>query len=130
MPSLCYLDPMYQAAKIARQNLARHPTFKVGAYLETDSYGISHGNIGHENSMLTMCAERMVLMIAKGDNLTPKHMHLVSDSKEPIFPCGVCRQYMSEFPRLKVTVYSADGQKKITKTANQLLPNPYKRDRL
>lgn len=121
---------MYNSAKIARQNLSNHPTFKVGVYLETNSYGVSAGNIGHTNSILTMCAERMALMIAKGDKLVPMHLHLVSDNLDPTFPCGVCRQYMSEYPSLKVTVYSADGKKKFTKTSKQLLPNPYERGRM
>jgi cytidine deaminase len=120
---------MYQAARIAKSNLAKHREFRVGVYLETNSYGVSAGNIQHTNDRLTLCAEMLALAQAKSNGLIPKHLHLVSDSKEPIFPCGVCRQYASEFPTLKVTTYSSDGSKKITKTIKQLFPNPFERQR-
>ena len=120
---------MYDPAVIARNTLSNH-SFRVGAYLETNSYGISHGNVAHDNSRLTMCAEMLALMVAKGASLEPKHLHLVTDSEDLVFPCGICRQYMTEWPKLKVTVYNSDGSKKVTKTSNQLLPNPFKRGRV
>ncbi len=121
---------MYEGADTAKHRYAKHKEFKVGAYLITSITPIMAGNVEHTNSRLTMCAETLVLAQAKMQSLTPVHLHLVSDSVKPIFPCGVCRQYMSEWPKLKVTVYSADGSKKVTKTAKQLLPNPFERGTL
>ncbi len=118
---------MYHPALIARNTLAKHDSFRVGVYLETDSYGISQGNVQHSISRHTMCAERIALMIATSNNLTPIHLHMVTDNNFRTFPCGCCRDYMSAYPKLKITVYSSDGKKKITKTVNQLLPNPFKR---
>jgi cytidine deaminase len=114
-------------ATSARDNLSYAPFsgFKVGAYLETDKLDFRAGNVEHENSQLNLCSERLIIALAKGKKATPKHLHLISDSKEPIFPCGVCRQSLSEFPSLKLTCWSADGSKYVSKTVRQLLPLPY-----
>lgn len=104
--------------------------FKVGVFLETSGKQFHASNVEHVNSGLNICAERMALSLALMENWRPKHLHLVTDNSKPTFPCGVCRQYMSMWPSLKVTVYSSDGQKKVTKTAAQLLPNPFIRDRV
>lgn len=122
-------DLNYLRATEAKEKLSHAPNskFRVGVYLETTSLDFSAGNIEHDNSMLNICAERMALALAKGRKSKPKHLHLVSDNDDPIFPCGVCRQYMAEFPNLLVTSWSNSGTVKITKTVNQLFPNPYKR---
>lgn len=121
---------MFDKALHAKETMAVHKEFKVGAYLETTFGGFYAGNVEHTNSRLTLCAETLILAQAKSLSCLPIHLHLVADSVKPIFPCGVCRQYMSEWPKLKVTVYSSDGSKKVTKTAKQLLPNPFERDRV
>ena len=35
---------------------------------------------------------------------------MVTDNEEPTFPCGCCRDYLSIYPKLKITVYSSDGK--------------------
>lgn len=123
----------YEHARYARDNLAKaqRSGFKVGVLLSARDRDFpvlfSAGNVEHENSGLNICAERMALANAVMQGATPLHMVMVTDEKEPTFPCGVCRQYMAAFPKLKVTVWSNDGTVSITKTAAQLLPNPYKR---
>jgi cytidine deaminase len=122
---------MYHPALIARNTLSKHDSFRVGVYLETNSYGISQGNVQHPiSSRHTMCAERIALMIALSNSLIPVHLHMVTDNGVMTFPCGCCREYMAAFPKLKITTYSSDGSEKITKTAKQLLPNPFKRDKV
>ncbi len=121
---------MYHPALIARNTLAKHDTFRVGVYLETNSYGISAGNVQHTSSRFNLCAELLALAQAKSSGLIPKHLHLVTDNLEPTFMCGHCREYSSEYPSMKITCYSSDGKKKVTKTVNQLLPNPFKRVRM
>ena len=119
---------MFNHALGAKISYAKHKEFKVGAYLETNQHGLFAGNVEHANSRLTMCAEMLALAQCKMFGLTPVHLHVTSDSSKPIFPCGVCRQYASEFPKLKVTSYNNDGTKKITKTISQLFPNPFRRN--
>lgn len=120
--------PEYLAACIGKSNLAIHRDFKVGVYLETNSYSITTGNVEHTNSRLTLCAEMLALAQAKSAGLTPKHLHMVTDSAKIIHMCGVCRQYASEWPKLKITSYNKDGTKFVTKTSSQLLPSRFIKD--
>jgi len=122
----------FRGAQLAKNDLASpiNTGFKVGASLLTDQGYFEAGNIEHDNSGLNMCADRLVIMLATMHKAIPIHLHLVTDGKKPTFPCGVCRQYMAPFPKLKVTAWSNDGKKSVTKTIGQLLPNPYIRNRL
>lgn len=105
---------------------AKNSGFKVGAIAYApDGESFAAGNVEHENSALNMCAERLALMNAVMHGTIPHHISIVSDSEEPIFPCGVCRQYMADFPKLRVTAWSKDGKKSVTKTISQLFPNPF-----
>jgi len=116
---------MYHPALVARNKLAKHKTFQVGVYLETNSYGISRGNVQFGDSeRLTLCAETLALVEAKSNGLTPKHLHMVTSSNEVVFPCGICLQYASEFPNLKITTYNADGTVKKSKLVKSLFPHP------
>jgi cytidine deaminase len=119
---------MFSEAQYAKDNFAKHKQFKVGAYLMTDESEFYAGNVEHTNSRLTLCAEMLVLAQCKSQGLTPRHLYVTSDSAKPIFPCGVCRQYASEFPKLKVTSYNNDGTRQVTKTISQLFPNPFQRN--
>lgn len=119
---------MFSTTQMSKNLLARHKEFKVGVLLETNDIDITTGNVEHSNSRLTLCAEMLALAQCKMKGLTPKHLYITSDSQKPIFPCGVCRQYASEFPKLKVTSYNCDGTKAVTKTIAQLFPNPFQRN--
>jgi cytidine deaminase len=119
---------MYHPATIARDTLAKHAHFKVGVYLETNLIPISRGNVQFGGSeRLTLCAETLALAEAKSCGAKPTHLFMSTDSNEVVFPCGVCLQYASEYPDLKVTIYNRDGSKKETKTINELLPYRYER---
>lgn len=123
-------EAFYQANLRRSTAYAPNSKFKVGVFLETNKLAYSASNVEHANSALNVCAERMALSMALMYGHKPIHLHLVTDNSKPTFPCGICRQYMSMWPRLLVTVYSSDGTKKITKTSAQLLPNPFVRDRV
>lgn len=120
----------YRHVAYVRDTLAKpiNSGFKVGAIAyDKDGNSFPAGNVEHENSPLSMCAERLALMNATMRGSRPHYLTIVSDSREPTMPCGVCRQYMSAFPKLKVTAWSNDGTKSITKTISQLFPNPFRR---
>lgn len=119
----------FQLACEARDFLSRasYSNFKVGAHLVTSEGFLQAGNVESGSSSNSICAERMVIGLALMKGYIPLHLHLVSDSCNPTSPCGTCRQFMSDFPSLKVSFYSRDGTKKITKTARQLLPIVYSR---
>lgn len=48
---------------------------------------------------------------------------IASDQKDPISPCGICRQFIREFGEdIRVYLVSNDGKKHVMKTLDELLP--------
>lgn len=104
---------------------APYSTFAVGAALQTRDGRIFQGcNIENISFSLTMCAERVALGAAHAagaNNLVG--VAVVADSREPIMPCGACRQVLAEFnPELLVISSTLSG---VITTFNLsfLLPN-------
>ena len=85
----------------ARENAyAPYSKFKVGAaILLANGEYILGCNVENASYGLANCAERTALfsMIAKGYNKNDVvAMAIVGDTKNPISPCGACRQVMVE----------------------------------
>ena len=70
-----------------------------------------------------MCAERVALGAAVTQGRTDiQVLALVSDSAEPVVPCGACRQVLAEFnPTLKIVSRTLVGQAAVF-TLHDLLP--------
>lgn len=99
--------------------------FPVGAALVTKSGKVYEGcNIENVSFGLTNCAERTAIFkaVSEGD-LEFSHLVVVGHTKEPISPCGACRQVLVEFcdPDMPVTLYNLEGSMKET-TVGELLP--------
>ena len=93
-------DTLIAAAKAARQNAhAPYSDFQVGAALEADDGTVFRGcNVENLSFGLTICAERIAFAnaIVCGYRKFRK-LVVCADSKEPVTPCGACRQVMAEF---------------------------------
>jgi cytidine deaminase len=118
-------DELVTAAMEARSRAyARYSNFAVGAALLTSSGKIFGGcNVENISFGLTMCAERVALgsAIAEGFNSFAA-IAVVADSKQPILPCGACRQVLVEFsPEMRVVTSTVDGQRE-TLLLSDLLP--------
>lgn len=87
------------ATSVAKEAYAPYSNFQVGAALLTETGEIFSGcNIENASYSLTCCAERVAIFKAVSSGVTDFKMLVVtSDTKEPISPCGACRQVMSEF---------------------------------
>ena len=140
-PNLKKLEDLYYAAEDARQHAyAPYSDFKVGAALlvrpNEDSVmpinkiytgvNIENGSYG-----ATLCAERVafakaisagVLEYDIGQN--PFIAIAVSAGEEEALPCGICRQFMSEFAPELIVVTKSEGQIRIRNLA-QLLPESF-----
>ena len=140
-PNLKKLEDLYYAAEDARQHAyAPYSDFKVGAALlvrpNEDSVmpinkiytgvNIENGSYG-----ATLCAERVafakaisagVLEYDIGQN--PFIAIAVSAGEEEALPCGICRQFMSEFAPELIVVTKSEGQIRIRNLA-QLLPGSF-----
>ncbi|HEY8345106.1 MAG TPA: cytidine deaminase [Bacillota bacterium] len=76
-----------------------YSNYPVGAAILTESGRIYTGcNIENSSYGATICAERVAACsaVAAGD-LSFRALAVVTDSEEPGPPCGICRQFLSEF---------------------------------
>ncbi|HLR60203.1 MAG TPA: cytidine deaminase [Pseudogracilibacillus sp.] len=117
---------LYEAATLAAKHAyTPYSNFQVGAALESKSGEIySGGNIENASYSLTCCAERVTIFKAVSSGVTDfKTFVITSDTKEPISPCGACRQVMSEFfdENVDIILTNNKGNKKVI-NIHELLP--------
>ena len=105
---------------------APYSDFRVGAALLTTGGEVFLGcNVENVSLGLTMCAERVAVGAAVQAGATSlERIVIAADTKEPIVPCGACRQVLAEFrPDLPIISATADG-KVIEFSLETLLPRP------
>jgi cytidine deaminase len=94
------LEQLIDAGKAVRERAyAPYSNFAVGAALVTESGKVFTGcNVENISFGLTNCAERSALFaaVSAGERKFSKIV-IVSDSGEPVSPCGACRQALAEF---------------------------------
>lgn len=102
--------PLISEARAAReQAYAPYSRFAVGAALRTKTGRVFKGcNVENLSFGLTICAERNAVFaaVAAGEREF-EAIAIVADSKEPVTPCGACRQVLAEFS-LDLLVCSAN----------------------
>ncbi|MCX7903791.1 MAG: cytidine deaminase [Caloramator sp.] len=107
-----------------------YSNFRVGAALLTEEGKVFTGcNIENASYGGTVCAERTALFkaISEGYNKF-KAIAITSDSPNLTFPCGICRQVLSEFGLdIDVIVSNNKGEFKVFKL-NELLPYAFSSD--
>lgn len=98
--------------------------FRVGAALETQDGRVYTGcNIENASFGGTNCAERTALFKAISEgNRKFKKIAIISDSKDYTYPCGICRQVLSEWG-LDMEVIVADSNENYrTHKLSEILP--------
>ena len=121
------LKSLIEAAKAARAHAhVPYSRFAVGAALLTQDGTIFKGcNVENVSLRLTLCAEEVAVGAAVANGHTDfVAVAVVADSKQPILPCGGCRQLLAEFnPDLDVVGATLDGTT-ATYSLSELLPRP------
>ena len=126
---------MQKAIDTKKNAYAPYSKFKVGASLLLENGLIITGN-NQENAAYPsgMCAERVAVWKAASDYPNVKILKLTISAssnsqilKEPVAPCGACRQTLSEYElkqKFNVEVYFMGEEGKIIKTNSiiDLLP--------
>ncbi len=117
-----------KAVEASQRAYAPYSGFRVGACLRASS-GKEYGGCNVENAAFTPtnCAERTALFTAiyQGEREFDG-IAIACSGSNPAFPCGVCRQALSEFcsPEMPVYCCGSDGKPVLT-TLGELLPNSF-----
>lgn len=122
-------EALFKAAETIRARAyAPYSKFTVGAAILADDGKIYAGcNIENAAYPVGNCAEASAIaaMIAGGGKRITR-IYVTGPGKEPVTPCGACRQRIREFSDLTVTVIShgVDGEPMVS-TLEQLLPHSF-----
>ena len=110
---------------------APYSKFKVGVAIKTIDGSIFSG-VNVENAAYPegTCAEAAAIaaMCATGQREIAE-VYVIADCKEPVPPCGGCRQKLAEFskPDVPVTMATISGKEKTT-SVRELLPGSFSND--
>jgi len=121
-------DNIASLEKLARKaRLKAHAPysgFRVGAALESRDGKIFVGcNVENISFGLTICAERNAVFSAIACGVRKfRRIVIVADSKEPVTPCGACRQVLSEFSENMEIISINLKRKQFRTTLAELLP--------
>lgn len=114
---------LHAATTVMNNAYVKYSNFKVGAALLTKSGRIFTGcNIENSSYSATICAERVAMAkaISEGESEF-EAMAIVNSSDDFAYPCGICRQFMSEFG-LDLKLLISNGEELRECTLRELLP--------
>ena len=121
-------DEVAAAARGVRESAyAPHSGFRVGCALQAEDGRVFTGcNVENASYSVTCCAERVALFNAIAAGAQKFRRMVVSAGGRTPYPCGACRQALSEFAEtLPVTVVGEDDVP-IDFTVDGLLPHPFR----
>lgn len=117
------------AEEMRGRSYSPYSGFTVGAALVTEEGRVYCGcNIESASYSPTCCAERVAMLKAVSEGERNFKAIAVSGGKagdspeDRCYPCGVCRQVLSEFCGADMKIYFADGSET---TLEELLPNGF-----
>ncbi len=118
---------LIKAAKQAQAfSYSPYSGFKVGAALLCKSGKVYTGcNIENASFSATVCAERTALFKAVSEGEREFSAIAIVGSTDLCFPCGVCRQVMSEFCGKNFKIYLEENGKPVTYALGELLPGRF-----
>lgn len=113
-----------KAKEVREKAYNPYSNFAVGAALLTEDDKVFTGcNVENVSYGLTVCAERTAIFNAVTAGYTKfKALAVVADTRQPVAPCGACRQVLAEFgDSIKVIMLNMNGDENILKISD-LLP--------
>ncbi len=124
------INILIETAKKVRKNAyTPYSNYKVGCALLTKNGKIFSGCNIENDGIMSICAERVAFTKAISEGEREFECILVLGGKEDLqytFPCGYCRQFMSEFCDKNFEIYMYYGENEIVKkTLMELLPDSF-----
>ncbi|TDO84478.1 cytidine deaminase [Halanaerobium saccharolyticum] len=122
-------EKMFKKALEAQKNAyVPYSNFPLGAAVLMKDGSIYTGvNIENASFGLTNCAERSAIFTAVSQGKRNiEALLIVSSTKNPVTPCGPCRQVINEFAdgKIEVVMMTEEG-KELTMTSTELLPGAF-----
>ena len=117
------------ASEAAINAFAPYSNFKVGASLLFADGSIYKGcNVESASYGLTLCAERNAIStaIAAGQKRDLLAVAIYSPNSKGCYPCGACRQWISEFSKDAVIILEDENGEPLIHTISELLPKSFK----
>ena len=127
---------LFDMAVAARENsYSPYSGFRVGAALLTSEGNVYTGcNIENAAFTPTVCAERVAIFKAVSNGETEFLQIAVAGGSDEVadgvFPCGVCRQVMTEFCNPDFIITVKEAGEIMDYTLSQILPHSFSGDDL
>jgi homotetrameric cytidine deaminase/rRNA maturation RNase YbeY len=118
-------DILLELAREAMQrSYSPYSSYPVGAALLAKDGRVFQGcNIENASLGATICAERTAMVKAVSEGALEFDAIAIATKDTPGWPCGICRQFMSEFaPDIRIIVTWGDGTHVEHSTLQQILP--------
>lgn len=117
------------AVKAKNNAYVPYSGFHVGAALYADNGKYYTGcNVENASYGATICAERTAAVKAISDGAKKiLAMAVSSDSNKPTMPCGICRQFISEFCSANMPLYLSNHSGEYESYSfEEILPHSFK----
>lgn len=130
-------DLIHEAMKARERAYAPYSKFRVGAALLADGKIYQGCNIENASYGASNCAERTAVFAAVADGA--RHFQAIAitgggkeeEADDAIWPCGICRQVLSEFADENMQVIAAKNERDYQVCSlKKLLPHGFSSDAL
>lgn len=121
-----YLQLIEKAREVLSNAYCPYSDYRVGAAVLTEKGNIYTGcNVENSSYGASNCAERTAVFkaVSEGERSFSAIAVFTDEGNDPPFPCGICRQVLTEFcsPDMPVIIY--DGEKSVYNFAlEELIP--------
>lgn len=123
-----YKDLVKEALNARERAYVPYSNFKVGAAIITEDGSIYTGcNIENASYGATNCAERTAVFKAVSEGHKKiKAIAVVGDPNAYTYPCGICRQVITEFAESNIPVILAKNEEDyLVKSLEEILPGAF-----
>jgi len=112
------------AAEAMKNSYSPYSRFKVGAAIECSDGSVYTGcNIENSAFGVTICAEKSAVSAAvTAGKRNFRRIAIISDGNNYCFPCGSCRQVLSEFSEDLELLCSRSDERYVSYPLTALLP--------
>ena len=124
-----YKEIVKKALEAREKAYCPYSNFKVGAAVLFEDGNIYTGcNVENASFGATNCAERTAIFkgVSEGNKII-KEMALIGDTKNFTYPCGICRQVISEFAESgSIKIYIVKNENEVLeKTLDEIMPGTF-----